>query len=90
MTPQNIFDNLEQFSGVLGIEDLLEGRFENDVNGNPIYVGYSPYVNADPAEPVWFIRQITYSGTSIIRTRLPDDGLGFIYVWNDRSSYFTV
>lgn len=89
MTPPNIFDNLEQLSGVLGIEDLLEGRFENDGNDNPIYVGYSPFVNADPSEAVWFIRQIIYEGTAIVRTRLPDDGIGFIYVWDDRASYFT-
>lgn len=88
--PVNIFDNLEAFAEILGLEDLLEGRFENDANDNPIYIGYSPYPNANPADPVWFIRKIIYDGTAIVRTQLPDDGIKFAYVWDDRVDYFAV
>lgn len=85
----NIFDSMENFMEILGIEDLLEGRFDNDVNGNPIYIGYTVYVNGDPALPIWFILKVEYVGTSIVRKRLPDDGIGFIYVWDDRVDYFS-
>jgi hypothetical protein len=90
MSPNgNIYDPIENFSSILGIQDLLEGRYENDVNDNPIYIGYSPYPNADPALPVWFIMKVEYSGEAIIRKRLPDDGIAFVYIWNDRSTYFS-
>jgi len=85
----NIFNKSEQFSGILGLEDLLEGRFENDVNDNPIYIGYSPSPNADPGLAVWYIRKIIYVGTNIVRTQLPDSGIKFAYVWNDRATYFS-
>jgi hypothetical protein len=88
-SPGNIFDPLEAFSEILGIEDLIEGRFENDGNGNPIYIGYSPIPNADPALPVWYIQFIVYDGQAIVRKRLPDDGIAFKYVWNDRADYFS-
>lgn len=87
--PLNIFDNLEAFAEILGLEDLVEGRFENDVNGNPIYIGYSPFPNAATNQPVWYIRKIIYDGEAIIRTQLPNDGIKFGYVWNDRVDYFT-
>ena len=63
--PVNVFDSIEAFAEILGLEDLMEGRFENDGNGNPIYIGYSPFPNADPAEPVWFIRKVIYTGTGL-------------------------
>jgi hypothetical protein len=84
----NVFDNIEAFSEILDIEDLLEGRFENNGDGNPIYIGYSPFPNADPAEPLWYIRKIVYDGENVIRAQLPDDGIKFAYVWDDRADYF--
>ena len=86
--PLNIFDPIEQFTNILSNEDMLEGRFENDGDGNPIYVGYSPTPNADPAMPLWYIMKIEYSGTAVIRKRLPDEGVTFKYLWNDRATYF--
>lgn len=89
MTPISVFSGIEAFSQILGLEDLLEGRYDNDVNGNPIYIGYSPYPNANPDDAVWFIRKVTYIGESIVRTQLPDDGIQFAYIWTDRTTYFT-
>lgn len=87
--PFNVFSSIEQFSAIATQVDLLEGRFENDGNGNPIYVGYSPYPNAATAEPIWYIRKIIYSGENVVRTQLPDDGIKFGYAWDSRSSYFS-
>lgn len=89
MAYPNIFGNVEAFSGIFQPEDLLEGRFENDVNGNPIYVGYSIVPNANPALAIWYIQKIEYDGESIVRKRLPDSGTGLIYVWNNRATYFS-
>jgi len=85
----NAFSGVEAFTEILGLEDLLEGRFENDVNDNPIYIGYTVYPNADPGLAVWYIRKIIYVGTNIVRTQLPDEGIKFAYVWNDRATYFS-
>lgn len=85
----NIFGNLEAFSGIFQPEDSLEGRFENDGNGNPIYIGYSVTPNAATDQPIWYIQKIEYDGESIVRKRLPDDGEGIFYVWDLRATYFS-
>lgn len=85
----NIFSQVEQFSEILDPEDLLEGRFENNDDGNPIYIGYCPIPNAATDEPIWFIRKVVYDGTNVIRTQLPDDGIQFQYIWDNRADYFT-
>lgn len=90
MTTPSIFGQIEQLSSLFDAEDLLEGRFDNDGSDNPIYIGYSPYPNADPSLPVWYLQKITYDGTAIVRRQQPDDGPQFTYVWNDRSTYFAV
>ena len=87
--PANIFDPIEQLSAYLDTEDLLEGRFENNGDGNPIYIGYSPTPNADPALAIWYIQKITYDGQAIIRKQVPDDGVGFFYSWDLRATYFS-
>ncbi len=89
MTPINAFNPMEQLNEALGSEDLIEGRFENDANGNPIYVGYTPVPNGDPASPIWFIQKIEYTASAIVRKRLPDSGRQFTYIWNNRASYFS-
>lgn len=88
--PSSIFGPIEAFSGVFDTEDLLESRFENDVNGNPIYIGYTPVVNGDTSLPIWYIRKIIYDGENVIRTQLPDDGIKFSYIWDDRADYFEI
>lgn len=87
--PPNVFAPIELMAAYVDTEDLLEGRFENNGDNNPIYIGYSPIPNADPAQPYWYIQKITYDGQAIVRKQLPDDGPSFTYVWNDRATYFT-
>lgn len=89
MPLSSIYSQIEQLSEFIDPEDLLEGRFENNGDNNPIYIGYSPFPNADPAMPVWYIQKITYDGQAIIRKQQPDDGPKFTYVWNDRATYFS-
>lgn len=86
--PTNIFAHIELLSAYIDTEDLLEARFENNGDNNPIYIGYSPYPNADPALPIWYIQKVYYDGEAIIRKQLPDDGPKFAYIWDDRIDYF--
>lgn len=69
--------------------DFLEKRMDNNVDGNPIYVGYNREPNAATTASTWLIVKITYSGTAPTRYQLPDDGPQFKYVWDDRATYFT-
>ena len=68
---------------------LWEKRMENDVNGNPIYVGYNKGQNAPTSENTWYIISVVYSGTDPIRYRLPDNGPQFKYAWDDRATLFS-
>lgn len=86
--PPNVFVPIELMSAYIDTEDLLEGRFENNGDNNPIYIGYTPFPNGDPAEAIWYIQKITYDGQAIVRKQLPDDGPKFAYVWDDRADYF--
>lgn len=88
MITANVFGELERMSAILDNEDLLEARFENDANGNVLYIGYSPFPNADPATPNFYILKVEYEADAIVRKRLPKDGLGFKYIWNNRADYF--
>lgn len=68
---------------------FMELRMENDVNGNPVYLGYSKFPNAATDAPIWFIVHIIYDATqSPLRQILPVDGLQFKYIWDDRATYF--
>lgn len=85
----NVFDSNERLLSFFQIGDLTEMRMENDANGNPLYVGYSPIENADPALNVWMIIKIEYDGNGFTnRKRLPDNGKALIYNWDSRASYF--
>lgn len=71
------------------VTNFLELRMENDVNGNPIYIGYSQYANAATYAEVWFIVKVTYDANqSPTHQQLPNAGINFSYVWNDRATYF--
>lgn len=87
--PTGAFFSQETFVNYFGTEDLFENRFENDGNGNPIYIGFSVMPNADVDLPIWFILKVEYTGTAIIRKRLPDDGIKLGYAWSQRATYFS-
>ena len=86
--PDGSFSQLERLSSVISTDDLIEQRFENDANGNPIYIGYCSTPNAATFLPIWYIVKIEYEGNLITRKRLPILGLGFYYVWDLRASFF--
>lgn len=85
----NVFDPYNNLSNYFKPTDLFEKRFENDGNGNPIYIGYTPYPNHPTSSNNWFIVKITYAGENITRYQLPDEGLKFSYSWDQRATYFS-
>ncbi len=71
------------------VTDYLELRMENDANGNPIYIGYSKTAAAGTAAAVWYIRRIFYDANqSPTRQQLPNAGINFEYIWDNRMTYF--
>lgn len=81
--------DFSQLKAIADFTQFMELRMENDASGNPIYVGYSN----DPAAPVglatWFIVKLTYdANNSPTRQQLPNYGVKFVGIWNDRATYF--
>ncbi len=69
---------------------FLEIRMDNNVNGEPVYVGYSKFPNADPAAAVWLLFHYTYDvNNAPTRQQIQDDGLQFSSIWNNRANYFS-
>lgn len=88
--PQNIFSALMNVGGQsIGEGKFYEIRTENDGDGDPIYIGWSPIANASTSDNVWFIQKIHYDGTdSVERVQMPLNGNGFKYAWDLRNTYF--
>jgi len=68
-------------------ENFLEKRMAYN-GANLEYVGYSSVPNESTAANTWFIVKLTYTGTDVVRYRLPSGGAKFSYVWDDRATYF--
>lgn len=83
---------VKEFSKIESKADVtyfLEMRMENDANGNPIYIGYSKTPNAGTAAALWYIVMVTYDANqSPTHQQLPNAGVQFTYVWDDRATYF--
>lgn len=72
------------------VTNYMNLRMENDVNGNPVYVGYSTKGDGGTAAAIWFIVKITYDANqSPTRQQLPNAGVSFDYIWDDRATYFS-
>lgn len=70
------------------IDQFMEKRYAY-TGSNLEYEAWSKIPNASTAQPIWFIVKYTYTGSSVTRHQLPDDGVNFDYVWDDRATYFS-
>jgi hypothetical protein len=71
------------------VTDFFEIRMENDANGNPVYVGYCKTPNAGMSVACWYIIKLSYDANqSPTHQQLPNRGVKFTYIWDDRASYF--
>jgi len=86
----NIFTPSMWFDPTIGTENFYEQRIENDANGNPLYVAWTPIANANQADTVWWIRKLSYDSNGFVsRIHLPLSGnKGFNYSWTLRATYF--
>ena len=83
----NAFTGLLSIAEVLSDEDLYEVRTINNSNGQVLYVGKSITPNADTSVAQWYINKLLYDGNGFLnRVQLPDDGIGFLYIWDDVAS----
>lgn len=89
--PQDIFSKIQRVGEqTFGNDDFFEVRVENDANGNPLYVGRSPIINAATSATVWYITKLHYDGNNFLnRVQIPDSGRSFMYAWDSRASYFS-
>lgn len=68
--------------------DLLSSHItsvENDVNGNPIYIGYAALGSAK-GDAVWQIRKMTFASNYLTDVRFANGALSFNQVWDNRAA----
>ncbi len=70
-------------------DDFLEKRYSYTVAGLLEYEGWCKKPNGATSANIWNIVKYTYTGTSIDRQQLPDDGPFFKYSWDSRATYFS-
>lgn len=88
--PVNAYTQFQALLTAIAMSDLLETRIVNNGSGQPIYIGKNLTPNADPAASTWSLLKITYDGSGYLtRVQLPDNGQGYLYVFNDYASYFS-
>jgi hypothetical protein len=86
----NSFTGLLALAEVLSNEDLFEIRTENSDLGQIVYLGKNQTENASTAEFSWFIKKFLYDTNGFLaRVQLPDSGIGFLYSWDLRATYFS-
>jgi hypothetical protein len=70
-------------------ETMLEKRMDYEGGSQVVYIGYTQIANASQTAPVWFIVKCNYDGNGNLNYyQLPNAGLGFVYAWSARASYF--
>lgn len=88
-SPQNNFVNFLALEAVLNSQDLYEVRVENNISGQPIYIGKNQTPSADTSENSWYVKKMTYDSNGFLDyVQLPVNGPGFTYSWDARSTYF--
>jgi len=60
-------------------------NIENDVDGNPLYVGWAAPGSTD-SDASWLIIQIGYSGGYVVSVRFAEGEAEYRHVWDDRAS----
>lgn len=68
---------------------FMEIRIDYGGGAVPLYVGYNHTPNADTTADTWYIVKLTYTGSNLVRQQLPDTGVRFNLIWDDRTTYFT-
>ena len=90
VTPLNAYTNFLAISDVLEDNDLYEVRTDYNAQGQILYIGKNITPNASTALQNWYVKKLLYDiNGNLERVQLPDNGLGFRYSWDLRSTYFS-
>lgn len=86
---QNDFNKIQMFQNFMPTGSFNQIMLDNDEDGNPIYIGYSPSASAASDEAQWYIQKLTWDDNGALsRVQSPLNGPGFDYVYDDRATYF--
>lgn len=85
----NAFTNMLALSSVIQMNNLLETRMTNSVLGQIQFVGWSNTASASTSESIWYVIALTYDVNGFLDyVKLPNNGPGFIYSWDNVATYF--
>jgi hypothetical protein len=85
----NAFTNFLALQEVIEDTQLFEKRLENDASGRALYVGISITPSAATDQAIWYIIKLEYDVNNFLsHVQLPNPGVSFTQVWDNRSTYF--
>jgi hypothetical protein len=84
----NIYDQINLFQGLIPSSNYFNVELDNDVSGNPIYVGYSAVPGAAVTDFSWYIIKLTYTLGYLTSVEVPLLGPNFNYQFSSRATYF--
>ena len=70
--------------GPLGQAEHQSIRAENDVDGQPIYIGWAQPGSAE-SDPVWLIAFLEYSAGFFVSKKYANGSLDYNQVWDNRA-----
>jgi len=87
----SIWTDFLALQGLVNPSSLYETRMINDSSGKILYLGTCITPNGDTSLPIWNVIKFGYDGNGILnRQQLPDNGSGWLYIWDDvQSDYFS-
>lgn len=90
MPTPNAYENFLLLQGTIQLNMLLESRLIPDENGKVLYIAETFVPKAPKNEKVWNIKKIEYNGDGYTSwVRLPDDGAGYKYTFDDIIDQFS-
>jgi len=85
----NAWTALLALESVLGAGAQLEKRMFNSPTGQILYIGYCATPSGLTSLPIWYIVKLSYDVNGFLDYyQLPNNGAGFIYILDDRTTYF--
>lgn len=88
--PLNVFGLIQSLEAVLSSNYMYEKRLTNDEDGKTLFVGFNITPNAPTSGTGWFVLKFGYDENGFLnRVQLPDNGIGFLYIYDDIESYFS-
>lgn len=89
MGSPDIFSATLALASVISQNDLLETRLDPNGTGQIQYIGRTIQPGATTSLSVFYIVKLSYDVNGFLNyIQLPNNGPGFIYVWDDRATYF--